>query len=358
MGTKLDVLFLVGNGFDLSLGLDTSAKSFVSKFVKETLSKGAGGDGAAFRLASTIESEGIEAWSDFECKIGEYAEAIAQDGQFDKPEDRAEELARAKSAVDRVLAEHIAEEDERVTDEFIAANAEACAGSVACWLHSLAVEQRAKLLGPYHAPYQFEYSFVSFNYTSALERVLQVAGSAGFNETCAKCYAPGLPEATHRVKGLAYAHGTIGDMPICGVDAPDQVHDPDIREMPIVSQTMVKCDIQRMIANGMDIRALEKISNANVICVYGMSLGLTDGRWWRKVAQRLDEESRAALIIFSRRIRQRGMTPFEHYEEILRVRDKYFVSGGIADEGLREKIEDRIIVAPSNEVLVIPKPLK
>ena len=74
MSERVNVCVIVGNGFDMAAGLDTSTKAFVESFAERHNEA----DSPAGRLAAKIKQEGPENWADFERKLGEYAVTVEE----------------------------------------------------------------------------------------------------------------------------------------------------------------------------------------------------------------------------------------------------------------------------------------
>lgn len=112
------IAVLVGNGFDLSLGLETSPDAFLAEFVKENVHRDDASDNRSAadshpgeRLAKTIAVEGLKAWSAYEEKIGEYSKEYS----LENVEDYFDEI----DALQQFLTVWLSGEDERITEEFI-----------------------------------------------------------------------------------------------------------------------------------------------------------------------------------------------------------------------------------------------
>lgn len=160
---------MVGNGFDLSAGLNTSTTRFMDFFSKNHASD----EGAVGRLAGRIVKEGAREWADFEKKLGEYT------SNLEFFEGNAVEAALdCKEAIDVDLAAFIASEDRKVSDEFIEANSESVMASLAYWYSELQPLERQQILGHYSTDLGLNVSIVTFNYTTLLPRLFKLSGQA------------------------------------------------------------------------------------------------------------------------------------------------------------------------------------
>jgi abortive infection AbiH-like protein len=74
----MNVLFFIGNGFDLNLGLKTSYADFY-KYYTKIISKSS----AVNRLKNEISGD-LKDWSDLELSLGKYTEKIKSVTEFDQ----------------------------------------------------------------------------------------------------------------------------------------------------------------------------------------------------------------------------------------------------------------------------------
>lgn len=353
MAAFVNVVFLVGNGFDLAAGLNTSAKDFIEEFVDRHCQKAKEPCSPSERLAQTMTKEGLENWSDYEKSIGMYAKSVAS-YDFSKIETSSpsEELIAAKEAVDSALSEMIERESERITKDYIERNVKSCMGSVSKWLGAFGTEHRDEIFRSFSHPLRFRYSFISFNYTSLFDK-FYYASKEYFQSWLAEFYPGSFPSASHSLGGLCHAHGTIEDVPICGVNDPDQIADEKLKVNEGVVSAIVKPNIQRMFARDDDSLAMSIIGKAQIVCVFGMSLGSTDKRWWQRIVEWLRGNGNRYLIIFKRGVSAQKITPAEYWRTVNEAKETLLCSAEIEDSNLRDSVSKRIFVANSSEVFVL-----
>lgn len=273
MAINLSVAVMVGNGFDLSAGLKTSTTRFIDFFSKNHASD----DGPVGRLARCIEKEGAREWADFEKKIGEYTSNLEAD-----EEDAVEAALDCKEAIDVDLAAFIASEDKRATDEFIEANSESVMVSLAYWYPALQPLERQRIFEHYSADFALNVSIVTFNYTTLLPRLFNAFGTNGH----------ATPDDSRGVSSirlihLVQAHGALGREPICGVNDVSQIGSDALSKNEDIASTFVKGEIQKLFGSVDDRRAEDIILGANILIIFGLSLGETDIRWWEAVVKLL-----------------------------------------------------------------------
>ena len=73
----MQLTFLIGNGFDLNLGLNTRYRQFYDYYIKQDSKND------TIRHFKEDLSEHIEDWADLEVALGDYAEHFALDRAYD-----------------------------------------------------------------------------------------------------------------------------------------------------------------------------------------------------------------------------------------------------------------------------------
>lgn len=169
MSEKIEIAVLVGNGFDLATGFDTSVQSILEAYAE----KCGNGKKASGRLADRIQKEGVNEWSDFEIKLGQYL----GDERFSENDALSQiaEYVSAKESLDDFLCEYLTDIDNSVPLCLFQNYAGIAMESLCGWLASLPEAggrwASESLAGVFGAPFVFDFHFVSFNYTSILDRM-------------------------------------------------------------------------------------------------------------------------------------------------------------------------------------------
>lgn len=336
MASTLDITVLVGNGFDLSAGLETSTKKFISSFAREHRNN----DGPIGRLARQIETDGPEEWGNFEKKLGEYTAEIES-----SEEDPVNAALDCKDAIDDALFHFIASEDNRITDDFIEANSAEVIGSVANWYAALQPGEQAAIDGLYSSPYLLNTRFVTFNYTSLLPRLCEKYGTGRHPTPDSAIQTTEL-----QLVGLVQAHGSLGRNPICGVNDATQISSKALAANEDVVLTFIKGKVQDMLASIDVPQAMDAINVADIIIIYGLSLGETDSRWWKAIVTLLKTSTRHRVIIASTEAARarRTVVAFRRFSKELK--GKLLQRGGASDEEIRT-LSSQIYFIPSEDIL-------
>lgn len=326
---------MVGNGFDLSAGLKTSTTRFMDFFSKNHASD----EDPVGRLAGCIEKEGAQEWADFEKKLGEYT------SNLEFFEGNAVEAALdCKEAIDVDLAAFIASEDKKASDEFIEVNSESVMASLAYWYSALQPLERQQILDHYSTDLGLNVSIVTFNYTTLLPRLFNAFGTSE-HSTPEDSWGVSYIRLIH----LVQAHGALGREPICGVNDVSQIGSDALSKNEDIVSTFVKGEIQKLFGSVDDRRAEDIILGANILIIFGLSLGETDMRWWEIVVKLLkDGDYRFVLIASTETLSaRRSPASFRRFSKALK--DKLLTRGGANDDEKR-LLSERIFIIPAGSI--------
>ena len=342
MSERVNVCVIVGNGFDLAAGLGTFTQDFVRGFAD----KHHGECSPAGRIAERILIDGPENWADFEKKLGEYASVV---DLMEDVEDPVAEYVNAKAAIESDLNAFIFEKGSFVDDNLVEQAAGECLSSLCSWLDELAPRERISVLGNFSAPLTFDFHFVTLNYTQVLDSMLELqrASSASVYSS-ANVSGYYLHECVH-------AHGDLSGNSICGVDSPSQICSEALSHSDEVLETVVKGQSQVLLGSLDDDRAFSLIKSAEIILIYGCSLGETDARWWKAVVNWLNASStKRFIVIFSYGFRRNGRPVAAVRKDITALKERLFSSAGLSDHELKKALFNRIFILSSESVFKMP----
>ena len=86
---------------------------------------------------------------------------------------------------------------------------------------------------------------------------------------------------------------------ILGVNDSSQIKNEELKNVREITRAIVKNEANINAGTLRDRRTQQLINTSDIICVYGMSIGITDKIWWETIVDRL-KSSDARLIIFTR----------------------------------------------------------
>lgn len=269
----MNIVYLIGNGFDLAQDLKTSYKEFYNKSYKWSHPVNI----VEQKIIASI-TENVGDWSNLEWALGTFTNEVNDVDGF----------AEAYESLYLKLKDHLLSEENR----FSAVNIERYRNELANPFADLSYrEQQA-----YH---EFSSGFfgatsivniISFNYTDVFERAI------GYQ------YQPIPLKGEYFRDGIQLnnvykVHGSLRGTFLMGVNDSSQIANSAFSTNLDICDFLVKPRVNQNLGQSFDSFALDLIGNANLIIVFGMSIGETDKLWWKQVAERLKAPN-VRMIIF------------------------------------------------------------
>lgn len=287
----MKITVLLGNGFDVSLGIKSSYGEFYKWYCDKTSPKT---HITEFRKAikndiSRDVPDDEKTWADFEVGLGQYTSNFTVDtveNYLDCHED-AQENIRA----------YLKEQEGRFDpDEFTVRTVKNFPQSICNFYEEVTDLEKigiASMLSSLRDQDR-EISFVTFNYTDTLERILQ------------KVETGNLPSwkvnsSTYRYKlnqNIIHAHGTLDNFPVLGVNDESQITNQELLGTPQFKEFLIKAENVKALGQLWHNKAEEQINSSKIVCILGMSLGQTDARWWQKLVQWLKSDGARRIILY------------------------------------------------------------
>lgn len=277
------ITFLIGNGFDLNVGLDTRYADFYEYYIKNHPDD---------ILAKAIGANYIY-WSDLELGLGRYTEQVKpedEDSFWDSEENLEQELAnfleiqmnRVNITDDEIKTE-TAVEMQRSLTEFHRKLPELQQQHIYHVLDSI----KEKII----------YSFITFNYTNILDQCLQITKKVIPTDLGKHNANDGLIYS-HTIGDVLHIHGTTDAEMVLGVNDEEQIANKEFNKNTLYRQLLIKEETNRRFDRGKVEEAHHIIDDSIVICVFGMSIGRTDKMWWQYICEWLENSENHFLIIY------------------------------------------------------------
>lgn len=194
---------------------------------------------------------------------------------------------------------------------------------------------------------------ILFNYTTSLERLLEWDGTS--QRHTIQNYTGSIPKD---ISAIEHIHGFCDERArlAVGIDNKAQIANPVLAENPKICRRYVKDEFNSCYELGHAQRCAEWIDNADVICIYGMSLGESDQRWWDRVAKRLTVPPRPILFYFVHRdMELRGNNGPEYQEQVDEDRQYLMSRLGLLGRSDTTGLSTRIFVSYSPAIFT-PRP--
>lgn len=293
MSSKI-VTFILGNGFDLQMGLKTRYSDFY-----KTYSKPKDTDKEHIKkFKEILKNPEWETWADFELGMGKYSNEF--DG--DKAADNfAECISDFTTNFNSYLEDQCSKVDFSTLDVRVYKKFEE---SVSQFYNLLGSEDSSKMRAFLGSRYSI--NFLQFNYTNIFYDLI-INGEIDKNLTYPVYNNVGHLLKNHcRIENILHIHGKMGKNGnmVMGVNDTSQILNPNIRENKIIQHSFVKhmfldyLQEQNINFKTDCTKAIQIINGSDVICTFGASIGDTDKRWWQEIGKRLVNEPSSLLIIF------------------------------------------------------------
>lgn len=280
----MNVTFLIGNGFDLQLGMETGYKSFLKWYIQQPTTDL---DIAQFR--NYLKNENSEWWSDAEIAMGQYL------GQFSDynigiyfKNIRDFKLRLSEYLIEENLKYDLAN-DVSVIDAFRDFMIKS-ADDVLLRPGILHLNTKKRLTDTY-------INFVTFNYTDALDRI---CASVRAQNNVLETFSTVNNGIRTRMGNIYHVHGTLDSSLIMGVDNREQLNSTLITDFSKLSRTLIKPIVNDELGRDEHENAIYKIKDSDYLFFYGLSFGITDKTWWDLIRDRLINNGNCQAIIFAR----------------------------------------------------------
>ena len=255
--TDAVVTFLIGNGFDLGLGLRTKYSDFIPIY----LSRPSNTDVIA-KLKEKV-SQNSEFWGDAELAFGKLRFST-----FGK-----ESYSVVKECVtdfSDVLSEYLQNEERRFQVPADELKVAFC--TLMCsYYQRLGEYPKRNELKRLKRFNRLKVNVINFNYTETIDKMLPPSGTMTL---------PEWGKVEVQVNEVCHVHGalSVGTSRSFGVNMSSQIEDTKLTSE--ARMLLVKPEVDRMARWGLEPMAKEMIDESDTVVLFGLSLGGTDQLWW------------------------------------------------------------------------------
>lgn len=281
----MNITFVLGNGFDIQLGLQSRYSDFLQEYVKIIPD-----DNDNIKEFKNYLSQKTtqELWSDAEKAMGAY-------------------LGQYSDATIEVYNERVLDFESSMV-KYLKRQQERCSFSDS---NQIATRFKNFLFKTFGDALTYRkkdldvnrntsnsYHFISFNYTNLLEGIRKCCITE--NTTIRKRNFQGSTY-TDTWGSIIHVHGMLDDQIIMGVNDESQLDlSGGITLTEALRWELIKPTLNHDSGNDFDLPARKTISNSDIIAIYGVSYGDTDKLWWKEIANWLKKNSQHKLVAFMR----------------------------------------------------------
>lgn len=327
----MNITFLIGNGFDLNLGLNTKYTDFLKVYQPSALDKF-----NIIRFKNNIMSD-LPLWSDAESAFGEYTVKF----------DNAIDFCDCHLDFCMKLAEYLNKQESRLSLEplkdiipklFIDSIQSYLSGFREAHLQPIQAIRDITTGG-------YKYNFINFNYTRTLDKCIELVKNTGF-------LGSRIHDGTvfdNSIDTVLHIHGFTDKDMVLGVNDLSQIKQKSLfSKMPeeYIGQ-IIKRKTNQLNEEHMDEKCTDLLQLSHLIYIYGMSLGKTDAIWWERICEVLKNNSTAHVIIyaFSAPVQKPVRTKYLLYER--QLKEKFIAYSNLSDEE-KKSVINRIHVSTHN----------
>ena len=328
----MNIVYLIGNGFDLNLDMKTKFEHFNDYFLFNPRD----GDSPHIKKLKDEIEDDKENWSDLEHALGNYLSKL----------DENEAITLHRHLIIH-LSKYIAYEEDRC---IFGEGQKSRFWEYLKYPYSnnrlLFAEQNE--IDDYSMNFRshsVDIKIITFNYTRLIEKLseyvnntLQI-GTQKHNNTL---YSINLSEIEH-------VHGIADERMILGVNDVSQIANKKLQDKAAVIDRYVKPACNSTYGLMHDEKCQQWIQKANLLCLFGLSFGDTDKKWWELVGQALTKGCRTILFEHNLEKTFDGNQGPDIKEGKEAVKDR-FLSKTNLDEGLRSKIKKIMYVAYNTDM--------
>lgn len=333
----MNITFLIGNGFDIKLGLKTRYTDFYPTYIASNKNRS---EDDSIRKFTDLIAPDYETWADFEMAFAENAFGTQQD---------VKEILRDFS--DK-FANYLEEQSRlcNYTDENISTKFRDFLINGYKFLEN----KDRQLIEDIYASVNDNIfiSFINFNYTNTLDKLIETYEEN--NSIVLQQYSYQNKNYMEFLNSTLNLHGTLNDSIIIGIDSIKQLSDENLNNDDSLSRYCVKSAINEYVGNKkIEDDFIELIISSKIIYAYGLSFGKSDKSRWDIIVKWLISDIDNKLIIYKYKPK---FTNFQSvYKPILLdvIEDEkdYYLDLLGFDESEYIAYRDQIFVIDSDDVL-------
>lgn len=339
----MNITYLVGNGFDVNIGLKTRYANFYAYYLKiqsdneaDVVKRFKAGINDYIKKESQKEDLQTIDWRDLEVALGQFT---------DQMDEKEAELLYLD--VNDRLKEYLIDEfkyfdaDAFSRDSFYSQ----LANPVTTHFNRVTANG-IKNFCLSHSGDDI-YNVINFNYTRTIEKLSGFHGKRlpiGYSFTGRQAY----------LDSVYHIHQTLEDDEILvGVNDVSQIANKKFHENRLLTNMYIKPNTNRLLGSGINSDCEAIIANTNLFVIYGTSVGITDQNWWRLVCERIIN-SNTRLIYFVHQAEKREHQNL-YIEEMSREEvSKLFKNAGFDVKQVLDSIIEKCYVSFSDEMFKMP----
>ena len=259
----MNILYLLGNGFDKAQDMATSYPEFYADLMNYKPK-----NPLEIDVLNTIRSD-YNNWADLEEALGKYTTKWNESSQF----------RSVLKFLNVKLKEYLTKENARAGEQ-TQLSFQKLAADLASPYKYLEEQGTAIYHDFFNHADHVSVNIVSFNYTDTLERALADI-TIGDSITI-------VDGQLYFLSNILHIHGTLDDMIMVGVNDDSQIAYDQFRIDDDIRDEFIKPEINEGCQNTRNATFTKMINDADIIVLFGVSVGITDNKWWTTIGRKMD----------------------------------------------------------------------
>jgi len=315
----MNILYLIGNGFDINLGMKTKYSDFYEFYC------GAKSDGELIIDLKNNIGKGIHNWADLEIALGRYTEKLKSQEEFDIVyEDIGEKLSQY---LEKEAEEYdISKVDKNVFYSHIVYPEK--------FLPQRDRNKIKSLIKDKWGAQNWFVQLLTFNYTRTIEKIV---GEFRQNYKIGENHS-----GAFLLSRIEHIHGYTDDSRVLGVNDISQISNKSFHQNEDIVEALVKPNCNQALRHTIDEQCIDLVLNANIICIFGSSIGDTDRLWWDLVGECLKRD--CILIIYDVCEKIDPSTRYKMNRKERELKSRFLSKTSLKEEE-KEAVKDNIFIA-------------
>ncbi|MBO5081205.1 MAG: bacteriophage abortive infection AbiH family protein [Lachnospiraceae bacterium] len=293
----MNITFLIGNGFDLNLGMKTQYTDFIEYYIQnddfdfESEFDFFFGDTPIKKFKRDLDKNKM-LWSAAELAFGEYT------NEFKCNENELKNFLSCHEDFCEKLGEYLDKEQNKVNnlmdDKIIQNNFIDCIRNFYNGFRLGQQEQIKNYIEKIGGG--FVYNFVSFNYTTTLDKLYDISKK---KEDALGNRVYGNVKYKNKIGEIMHVHGYTDRDMVLGVNDDSQLKNLELFDgyYPEYKAQLIKKETNEMNEQQIDSKVHNLLLISDIIYIYGMSIGETDAIWWQRICEILKKSTSKRIII-------------------------------------------------------------
>lgn len=263
----MNISYFIGNGFDINLNLSTSFNTFIKKYYLKQSSE----NKAVLQFKETIKDTDEELWSRLEEYLGEYTETLKSSSEFISVFDDLQQNLNEYLKIEQSTLNLSDEDKKSIINDFFNPQR-----------YLIPNDRRNLIKFLQSRPNKdFNLTINTFNYTNCIETIFpELKPNINISTKNSLNTISKLLKVNH-------IHGLIDDFMIFGVNDISQISNMNFHDIDDIKEHLIKPFANDSYDTSKNTSVESNISKADLYCFHGVSLGITDHRWWELIGKEL-----------------------------------------------------------------------